>query len=151
MRIAGEELLLCLLMLGISLLFLGLSFDLPTMRGDPGGPGLWPQLMAFGTGGGVIALLCRRLLTGLKSEAGAWPGRRTWEVMAASLLYPPAILLVGLAPATVVYVALLMWRFGASRLEILLFPAAFAAVIQLLFVYLLEATVPQGWLLKVLW
>lgn len=147
MRINAAEGTIAVLVIAISATFFAFSFGFPHMRGDPGGGALWPRIMALSAGGGSLWLLVRRVYEARRAAVVPPPqpiDRQTLAIIAASIAYPIAIVVIGFALATLLFVAVLMMILRARPLQVLIFAPLLTAFLYGFFVFLLEAVVPRG-------
>ena len=152
----------------MSVVFFISSFTLVTLRADPGGPALLPQILCVFTAVAAlvqIVLVIRtregipelqRSVRGFFREArlGIRPeeaeGPRVFLVMLASAVYPVLITQFGFILSTAALVALLCWICQLKPLRTLILVVLIPVLIYWLFNDLLRARVPRGEIIDIL-
>lgn len=155
-----------LLALSVSILFFILSFNFPTLSSDPAGPALFPRIFCLLTGIPSL-LLISKMICNRKSSAPtpfsffkdlmhAWQGRigetetlfrKMTVVFAFSFLYPWFITRIGFFLATTIYAFGLMKILKTNTLSSILVSVIVSTVLHFSFFYILEAYIPPGtWL-----
>lgn len=132
---------LCAIVLGAAYVWLALRIETP-FAVDPLGPRTFPVIV-----GTVLALTGLWPLL-LPDPEPAWPrGRNLAELAAAVLvlvLYAGFVDSLGFVPATALASAFLCWRLGGGVVESLVFGAACALGLRIVFVNLLGLSLPYG-------
>ena len=154
-----NSLIIAVAVLFMSVLFFGLSFEFPRLAADPGGPALYPRIVAVVTAiacvmYGVQYLLSRKPEPSAKEESKAisdW-----WSAAAADkfkilsfafvILLPALIQVIGFVPAIFLFVFALMALSGVGLIRSLITAALGCAGIYAGYAWALGAVLPKGFL-----
>jgi putative tricarboxylic transport membrane protein len=147
-----------LLLFSITLVVHVQSF--PPMPGQRVGPALFPGLIGVGLGiCGVLLMIKARLA---RESVGSWVAFDPWTrsarhliafalVIAVNVGYIALVERIGFIPVAIVYLAVLFWIFGASRIWILPIAIAVSLGIHYAFYKLLRVPLPWGMLQRFAW
>ncbi|QIE55676.1 hypothetical protein G5B40_09590 [Pikeienuella piscinae] len=160
--------LVSLFSIGLSLLFFGASFTLVTLRADPGGPAIVPQILCVLTivaaganlvltivkqdGARVVAATIRSFFAdfklGVRAEKSEGP--RVFVAMLLVCLYPLGITEFGFLLATAALVGLLCWICRLKVLRSVILMILTPTLIYWLFDEIMKARVPEGQIFDIL-
>jgi hypothetical protein len=157
------EWIIVILSLVISIIFFGFSMSFPELAADPGGPALFPKMMAVLTGISAIFLgvqllyndkamaAVRASITNLvhawtvdRGAENATLQRRTVYTVILAIIYPYTILKIGFTISSIVFVFIIMRIYKSPLLKAAFFSLLAGLVLYYAFAKLLGAYVPTG-------
>lgn len=160
--------LVSLFSIGLSLLFFGASFTLVTLRADPGGPAIVPQILCVLTiiaaGANLVLTIVRQdglravaasirsffadLKLGVRAEKAEGP--RVFAAMLLAGVYPVGITEFGFLLATAALVGILCWICRLTALRSVILMILTPTLIYWLFDDIMQARVPEGQIFDIL-
>ncbi|WP_316980398.1 tripartite tricarboxylate transporter TctB family protein [Shumkonia mesophila] len=154
-------LIVALVAFSMSVVFFGITFEFPHLAADPGGPALYPRIVAVVTGFacalyGVQHLVTRKPVSpskGRRGTAADW-----WSAAIADktkifsfalvILLPAAIDVVGFAGATFLFVIILMMISGVNLVRSMITAVLSSAGVYAGYAWVLGAVLPKGFLFE---